>query len=73
MAGLPTVVPAITYDGDVSEFRTFGPHLAPTEFDGWRHEVRSWKDGAYLGPVRCLSPTYQVSGPDARPCGASAT
>jgi glycine cleavage system aminomethyltransferase T len=66
MAELPPFVPAITYDGDVSEFRKFGPHLAPIEFDGWRHEVRSWKDGAYLGSVLCLSPTYRVSGPDAR-------
>jgi hypothetical protein len=66
MAELPPFVPAITYDGDVSEFRKFGPHLAPNEFEGWRQEVRSWKDGAYLGSTLCLSPTYRITGPDAR-------
>jgi hypothetical protein len=40
MAELPPFVPAITYDGDVSEFRKFGPHLAPNEFEDWRQEVR---------------------------------
>ncbi len=65
-AELPPFVPAITYDGDVSEFRKFGPHLAPNEFEGWRQEVRSWKDGAYLGSTLCLSPTYRITGPDAR-------
>jgi hypothetical protein len=63
MAELPPFVPAITYDGDVSEFRKFGPYLAPNEFEGWRQEVRSWKDGAYLGSTLCLSPTYRVTGP----------
>jgi len=66
MAELPPFVPAITYDGDVSEFRKFGPHLAPNEFEGWRQEVRSWKDGAYLGSTLCLSPVYRITGPDAR-------
>jgi glycine cleavage system aminomethyltransferase T len=66
MAELPPFVPAITYDGDVCEFRKFGPYLAPNEFEGWRQEVRSWKDGAYLGSTLCLSPTYRLTGPDAR-------
>jgi glycine cleavage system aminomethyltransferase T len=32
---------------------------------GWREEVRSWKDAAYLGAFLSLSPTYRVKGPDA--------
>ena len=35
MAELPPFVPAITYDGDVSEFRKFGPYQAPNEFEAW--------------------------------------
>ncbi len=56
---LPPFVPAITYDADVSEFRRFGPYLAPNEVEGWRRvRCAPWKDGAYvLGSTLCLSPT----------------
>jgi len=62
---LPPFIPTMPYDGDVSQFRRYGPFLVAQEFQGWREEVRSWKDGAYLGAVLSLSPTYRVSGPDA--------
>jgi len=62
---LPPFIPTMPYDGDVSQFRKFGPFLVAQEFLGWREEVSSWKDGAYLGAVLSLSPTYRISGPGA--------
>jgi glycine cleavage system aminomethyltransferase T len=62
---LPPFIPTMPYDGDVSQFRRFGPFLVAQEFLGWREEVRSWKDGAYLGAVLSMSPTYRISGPGA--------
>ena len=59
-------VPTMPYEGDVSVFGTFGPFLVPVEFQGWRKEVESWKDGAYLGAVLGISPTFRVKGPDAQ-------
>ena len=62
---MPPFIPTMPYQGDVSVFGTFGPFLIPVEFQGWREEVRSWKDGAYLGAFLSLSPTFRVKGPDA--------
>ena len=42
-----------------------GPFQGPMEFDGWRQESLSWKNGAYLGAALALSPIYSVKGPDA--------
>lgn len=62
---MPPFIPTMPYQADVSVFGTFGPFLIPVEFQGWREEVRSWKDGAYLGAFLSLSPTFRVKGPDA--------
>lgn len=62
---MPPFIPTMPYERDVSVFGTFGPLLIPVEFQGWREEVKSWKDGPYLGAFLSLSPTYRVKGPDA--------
>ncbi len=59
-------IPTMPYEQDVSVFRKFGPFIVPDEFQGWREEVRSWKEGAYLGAFLSLSPTFRVKGPDAQ-------
>lgn len=64
----PTLIPfnpVIPYHGDVKSFAMLGPIQGPMEFDGWRDEVHSWKNGAYLGAALGISPIYTVKGPDA--------
>lgn len=57
--------PAIPFHGDVKSFAMLGPFQGPMEFDGWRQESQSWKNGAYLGAALALSPVYSVKGPEA--------
>ena len=64
----PTMIPfspVIPFHGDVKSFAMLGPIQGPMEFDGWREESQSWKDGAYLGAALGISPIYSVKGPQA--------
>jgi glycine cleavage system aminomethyltransferase T len=57
--------PVLTCDSDAKSYAMIGPLLYPMEFDGWRDESRSWKNGAYLGAAISLSPVYVVRGAEA--------
>jgi glycine cleavage system aminomethyltransferase T len=57
--------PVIPFHGDVKSFAMLGPVQGPMEFDGWRDESLSWKEGAYLGAALGISPIFSVKGPDA--------
>ena len=57
--------PILPWEGDVKSFMPFGPMLWPMEYNGWREEVQSWKNGAYLGTAISHAPTFVVKGPDA--------
>jgi vanillate/3-O-methylgallate O-demethylase len=57
--------PVIPFHGDVKSFAMLGPIQGPMEYNGWREEAQSWKEGAYLGAAISLSPIYVLKGPDA--------
>ncbi|MBN1319469.1 MAG: aminomethyl transferase family protein [Thermoleophilia bacterium] len=57
--------PVIPLHGDVTSFAMLGPFQGPMEYNGWRAESQSWKDGAYLGAAITWGPAYTVKGPDA--------
>ena len=57
--------PVVPLEGDVKTYSMIGPLLFPMEFNGWRDETQSWKNGAYLGTALAFSPTFVVRGPDA--------
>ena len=64
----PTMLPfnpVIPFHGDVKSFAMLGPFQGPMEYDGWREESQSWKNGAYLGAAITWGPMYTVKGPDA--------
>lgn len=64
----PTMIPfspVIPWEGDVKTFFMMGPLQYPLEFNGWREESDSWKEGAYLGAAISLPPVYVVKGPEA--------
>ena len=64
----PTMIPfnpVVPFHGDVKSFAMLGPIQGPMEYDGWREEAQSWKEGAYLGAALGISPIYAVEGPDA--------
>ena len=57
--------PVVPWEGDVKTYGMVGPLLFPMEYNGWREESQSWKNGAYLGAALALAPTWAVKGPDA--------
>jgi glycine cleavage system aminomethyltransferase T len=59
-------VPVVPWEGDVKTYGMVGPLLFPMEYNGWREESQSWKNGAYLGAALALAPTYSVKGPGAQ-------
>jgi len=64
----PTLIPfnpVVPYHGDVKGFAMLGPFEGPMEYNGWREESQSWKNGAYLGAAITWGPVYTVKGPDA--------
>lgn len=59
-------MPVVPWEADVKVYAMHGPALAAMEFNGWREEVRSWKDGAYLGAaLSCTTPIFAIKGPEA--------
>ena len=64
----PTMIPfnpVVPFEGDVKLFMMLGPVLWAMEYNGWRDESQSWKNGAYLGAAITHAPTFVVKGPEA--------
>lgn len=61
----PQYSPYQSHDGSVALYNACYGALLPYEYNGWKPEVMSWKQGCYLHAGLNPSGAYRLSGPDA--------
>ena len=57
--------PYLPFDPTVSQYNTAFGHLLPWEFNGWKRESLSWKEGCYLHAGLNPAGPHRLTGPDA--------